>query len=431
MDARSAFETLVRRHQDAVCAIAYAVTRDRARSEELAQEAFLIAWRNRDRVDTVTAAWICGIARNLARNAARRRREVVMESEPAASSPDARDVLIDRELQERAAAMLDELPESYREAIVLYYRGDQSIAAVADALGVTPETARQRVHRGREKLRDALAPVVSALGATRPGAAFTAACVAAWALHGTHADAAPHAALPAAIGTSLGGVFWAVGGALASAALVIGIAVSRTTPTVAAPARATPAAASISLRARFPAMITTRHAPQRFRALVVPIGTVPGPQTLDIDVNQAPFRDIARLFSMTLDTPMWIDPSIDATVNVKADHTPALELLDETLAQAGAIRTEVAALRLVPNGRTDAAQLGGDSLTLHVRDAPVDEVLRVIEAKLYMPIGHVESDARVTIDIDDAPAGKVLEAVLAQAHLGYETTTGFAITPDD
>jgi RNA polymerase sigma-70 factor, ECF subfamily len=40
-----AFEELVTRYQGVVCAVAYAVLRDRARSEEVAQEAFLIAWQ--------------------------------------------------------------------------------------------------------------------------------------------------------------------------------------------------------------------------------------------------------------------------------------------------------------------------------------------------------------------------------------------------
>src|SRR5687767_5007135 len=104
MDARDRekFERLVREYQTAVCAIAYAVVKNRARSEELAQEAFLVAWRYRERVDIVTAGWVCAIARNLARNAARRRTEVAMaamETEPIAASRDARDALIDRETE--------------------------------------------------------------------------------------------------------------------------------------------------------------------------------------------------------------------------------------------------------------------------------------------------------------------------------------------
>ncbi len=58
---RDAFEALVLRHQTAICAIAHAALRDRARSEEVAQDALLIAWRDRAKV-TVTPGWLCGIA---------------------------------------------------------------------------------------------------------------------------------------------------------------------------------------------------------------------------------------------------------------------------------------------------------------------------------------------------------------------------------
>ena len=63
------FEQLVTRYQDVVCAVAYAWLRDRARSEEVAQEAFLIGWQRLPtlREPPVMPGWLCGIARNLAR----------------------------------------------------------------------------------------------------------------------------------------------------------------------------------------------------------------------------------------------------------------------------------------------------------------------------------------------------------------------------
>src|SRR5258706_9116179 len=111
------FEALVRRHQDAVCAMAFAVLRDRARSEEVAQDAFLVAWQHH-RETPVTAAWICGIARNLARNAARRRREITMVDEPAAMSRDPQAALLATEDVARASAALASLPERYPQAVV-------------------------------------------------------------------------------------------------------------------------------------------------------------------------------------------------------------------------------------------------------------------------------------------------------------------------
>lgn len=178
--SRERFHDLVVRYQDVVCAVAYSVLRDRARSEEVAQDAFLVAW---SKGTEPTAGWICGIARNLARNAARKRSEAAMD-ESTTTAVTARDgtpldALLTREAVELANRALAELPDGDREIVVLYYRGDESIGDVAVALGITEVAARQRLHRSRERLRAALAQVEAMLRGTRPGPAFTAACVAA------------------------------------------------------------------------------------------------------------------------------------------------------------------------------------------------------------------------------------------------------------
>lgn len=189
MDDPKAFEELVVRYQGVVCAVAYAILRDRARSEEVAQEAFLIAWQKLPAITPPPQlpAWVCGIARNLARNAARRPKEMPMHeaTEPTTTANNPVEQMLDRERQQLADRALAELAESDREAIVLYYRGDGSIADVAATLGITETAARQRVHRGRERLKSALTSVETSLRATRPSHAFTAACVAALAAGGS------------------------------------------------------------------------------------------------------------------------------------------------------------------------------------------------------------------------------------------------------
>ncbi len=176
------FEALVRTHQGAVCATAYAVLRDRARSEEVAQDAFLIAWLKLPELSPPPAmpGWICGIARNLARNAARKHRELGMSAscEPIAAMTPLDDAL-EREDRDVANRALATLTEGDRELVVLYYRGEESIAGVASVLGTTETTARQRLHRSRERLRSAVMAVEASLRATRPGPAFSVACVAA------------------------------------------------------------------------------------------------------------------------------------------------------------------------------------------------------------------------------------------------------------
>ncbi len=189
MDDPKAFEELVIRYQGVVCAVAYSILRDRARSEEVAQEAFLIAWQKLPAITPAPQlpAWVCGIARNLARNAARRLKELPMHdsmTEPTTTADSPVELMLDRERHQLAERALDELGQADREAIVLYYRGDGSFADVAATLGITEAAARQRVHRGRERLKSALTAVETSLRATRPSHAFTAACVAALAAGG-------------------------------------------------------------------------------------------------------------------------------------------------------------------------------------------------------------------------------------------------------
>ena len=67
-DDRRAFAELVGRHQSAVAAVAYSACGDLTLSEDIAQEAFWAAWRERTALldPTRLRAWLCGIARNLA-----------------------------------------------------------------------------------------------------------------------------------------------------------------------------------------------------------------------------------------------------------------------------------------------------------------------------------------------------------------------------
>ncbi len=190
------FERLVREHQGVVCAVAYAVLRDRARSEEVAQDAFLLAWQRLPVMDPkpTMPAWVCGVARNLALNAARRRKETAMEQREAVVTETPLHHVLDRETEELARAALGALNQKDREVVTLHYRNDASVAEISGALGISEAAVKQRLHRGRERLRSNLEAVTATLRATRPGPAFAAACVAAVATRGSVAHAAPRSA---------------------------------------------------------------------------------------------------------------------------------------------------------------------------------------------------------------------------------------------
>ena len=56
----------------------------------------------------------------------------------------------------RSDFLIEALPETYREAILLFYYGDLSVAETAARLGIMPEAARVRLHRGRALIRERL-----------------------------------------------------------------------------------------------------------------------------------------------------------------------------------------------------------------------------------------------------------------------------------
>src|SRR5688500_10059250 len=70
----SAFARIIERYQRAVYAVAYSGVRDRALADDVTQDTFVVAWRRLGelRDEQRIAAWLCGIARNRARDARKR-----------------------------------------------------------------------------------------------------------------------------------------------------------------------------------------------------------------------------------------------------------------------------------------------------------------------------------------------------------------------
>ena len=163
-----AYRELVERHQSLVCAITFSACGRVAVSEELAQEVFVVAWRQlatlRNRAHF--KAWLCGIARNVAQNAVRReqRRGVEVSLDEAAELPGKEpgpdETAAAREEEALVWQAIAEIPEAYREPLVLYYREQQSMRKVAAALDLSEEAVRQRLSRGRSLLKEQVAATV-------------------------------------------------------------------------------------------------------------------------------------------------------------------------------------------------------------------------------------------------------------------------------
>jgi len=183
-----AFGVLVGRYQSLVCAITYSATSSVEKSEELAQEVFLRAWRSLSQLQDLSKfrPWLCSIARSTVQNWFRdRQRDVVGRAVPLDAVADKPSEESGPEeaamIQEQRAVVsqaLSEIPESLREPLILFYREQKSIQEVAAQFGLTENTARQRISRGRKLLRQQVAHMVeTTIARTRPGKAFTTAVI--------------------------------------------------------------------------------------------------------------------------------------------------------------------------------------------------------------------------------------------------------------
>src|SRR5262245_2222710 len=196
----SAFEVLVGRYQSRVCAVAYSACGDLALSEDVAQETFWTAWRQRASLEQPDRlnAWLCGIARNLARNARRRAPRLTESTEARdvltglpAAEPGPAEEAVSREEESLVWQALGRIPEAYREPLVLFYREDRSVAEVAGALGLSEDAVKQRLSRGRGMLRERVAELVEGgLRRSRPGRRFTVGVMAGLAAHAAGAETA-------------------------------------------------------------------------------------------------------------------------------------------------------------------------------------------------------------------------------------------------
>jgi RNA polymerase sigma factor (sigma-70 family) len=287
---QQAFGRLVRRHQSLVCTVTYSSTGDLSASEDLAQETFLTAWRKLDslRDPTRLRGWLCAIARNLALQWRRQRQGDVISGavsvEQAGHLESATPTPVQHALSaERASVVwgaLNEMPEEYRIPLVLYYREQQSVGRVAEALDLSRSAVKSRLMRGRSMLKDKVVTLVEeTLTATRPGDTFAVAVVAAIAgVAGKKAAGAGSTLLGLSLAKAA-----AIGAIAVGAAVGGGVALERLGggggPTDAAPA--------VAAEAPEPAQPTTFNSQVAFIVAVLDegrrmVGTTPSKEPLTI-----------------------------------------------------------------------------------------------------------------------------------------------------
>jgi RNA polymerase sigma-70 factor (ECF subfamily) len=166
---RQAFATLVERHKGAVTAYMGRLTGNRERAEELAQETFVrlfqaaSAYREQGRL----LPYLFRIGTNLLRTEERRSKRWqllaplfghAVNGNGHGHARAAEEAVLRSELQRRVRLELSRLPFRFRVPLVLFEVEEWSYADIAGLLGCREGTVKSRIHRGRDRLRRALAP---------------------------------------------------------------------------------------------------------------------------------------------------------------------------------------------------------------------------------------------------------------------------------
>ena len=171
-DSVARFEELIVPEMPFLARIARTMSRSQAEADDLAQETLVKAFRAIDGFDgAYPRAWLARIARNTAINRDQRNREYLLaeegtvepEPEPGEVS-DPQDIVMSQEIDPLLQKALDELPPAFRVLIQMVDVEDMSYQEAADALEIPIGTVMSRLHRGRNRLREALKSTALAKG---------------------------------------------------------------------------------------------------------------------------------------------------------------------------------------------------------------------------------------------------------------------------
>lgn len=155
-----AFSGIVARWQSRLINLAWRFCWDRTMAEDMAQDAFVKAFRalGTFRGESAFSTWLMAIAMNSYRSALRDRDPVPVSIDVALArirthGPDALAELQDREQESAVRQAVLTLPPKYRDAIVLFYFEEKNLAETATVLGLPEGTVKARLHRARQLLK--------------------------------------------------------------------------------------------------------------------------------------------------------------------------------------------------------------------------------------------------------------------------------------
>ncbi len=180
---RQAFDLLVLKYQRKIMRLLSRMIRDPAEIEDVAQEAFIKAYRAlpQFRGDSAFYTWLYRIAINTARNwlATNKRRptnsfvqenedgETFDESDNLTDNSTPESELASRQIAQTVNKAIEDLPEELRNAIVMREIDGMSYEDIAQSMNCPIGTVRSRIFRAREAIATRLRPILGNTGDKR------------------------------------------------------------------------------------------------------------------------------------------------------------------------------------------------------------------------------------------------------------------------
>jgi RNA polymerase sigma factor (sigma-70 family) len=162
-----AFNVLVRRHQKSIHALAWRKVGDFHIAEEITQDTFLSVYKNLAQLKNPNqfGGWIYVIANRLCLKWLEKNKlsmqslddtpaEEIEEVSYTRYASDQRQAEVSEDRHELVKKLLAQLPESERTVVTLYYLGEMTAKEIGKFLGVSVNTIKSRLRRGRKRLQE-------------------------------------------------------------------------------------------------------------------------------------------------------------------------------------------------------------------------------------------------------------------------------------
>lgn len=154
-----AFEAILHEYQPILYGTAFTYLNSNAEIDDVVQETFIEFYYKYDTIrdKTKIGAWLCGVCRNIALKRLRTTRFTLgLDQATHKTTADPADLYEKVDLRRTVRKAIGCLPQPVAETVSLYYFAGQSVAKIAELLGIPQGTVKSRLYEGRRKLKGEL-----------------------------------------------------------------------------------------------------------------------------------------------------------------------------------------------------------------------------------------------------------------------------------